>query len=159
MRHLSFILLIAGFAVSGCSLHNQSEPETSFFRDFSLAQAVEGMKVPELKSMSGGGGGSTSSGETTRRRRDFNLTYVIEEREGAKFDETGFISKLRDEIERVMRGTDARVDGGGTFDNSFHFDYSTAGHEGWLEVMGVRVEGNRYRLWGVIRENARKGKE
>jgi hypothetical protein len=160
MRRFFFCLIIAGFALSGCSWQTPQEPETNFFRDFSLGQMVERMKVPELKPSDGDSGASTSSGETTRRRREFDLTFMIEEQKGTKFDEVSFINKLKDEIGRVMSAADVRVEGGGNSgDDSFYFDYSKKDHEGWLEVMGARVEGNKYKLRGVIREIARKQKE
>jgi hypothetical protein len=157
MRRLFFSLIITGFALSGGSCRTQAEPETRFFREFSLGQMVERMKVPELRVSDDEGGGSTLSGETTRRRRDLNLLFTIDEQKGTTFDETGFIDKLKDEVGRVMSAADVHVNGGGASGNdSFHFDYSTKDHEGWLEVTGARVEGNRYKLRGVLREIARK---
>lgn len=157
MRGIFICLIITGFAVFVCSCQTPQEPETRFFRDFALGQMVERMKMPELKLSDVGSGGTTSSGDLTQRRRDFSLTIRIEEQEGTKFDGASFINKLKDEISREMRAADVSVEGGGTSDDdSFHFDYSKVGHVGWLEVIGVRVEGNIYRLLCVIRESARK---
>jgi hypothetical protein len=116
------------------------------------------MNVPELESLSGGSSYSESLGDTIQRRRDFNLTYRIKEREGAKFDEANFIAQLKNEIEKVTRNSDVRIDGGGSSNDSFNFDYSRDGHSGWLEVVGARVEGNQFKLWGVIRENTESKK-
>ena len=158
MRSCYLTLFVTGFLLSGCSWQKQPEPETSMFRGFSLASVVERMNVPELKPVSGGGGGSESPGEKTKRRRDFHLTYQIEEREGRKFDGENFISQMRAEVEKAIRESGVRVNGGGSGNDSFHFNYSKEGHEGWLEVVGVRVEGDRFKLWGVLREDAEREK-
>ena len=159
MRNLYFRLFVTVLLISGCACQKQPEPETAMFRGFSLALVVERMNVPELKPMSGGGGGSESPGEKTRRRRDFHLTYQIQEREGTQFDGEDFISQLRGEVEKALSESGVRVNGGGLDNDSFHFNYSKEGHEGWLEVVGVRVEGERFKLWGMLREEAEKEKK
>ena len=152
-------LMIAGFALSGCS-QRQQLPETNFFRDFSLGQIVDRVQMPGLRRSTFADGSSTSPGETTDRRRDFDLTFVIEDQEGARFDESGFSNRLKEEIARALSAADVRVQGGGSSgSDSFYFDYSQKDHEGWLEVRGARVEGNKYKLWGVIREVAREAKQ
>lgn len=159
MRRIYLCLIVILFLLPGCSWEKQSEPSTVMFRDFSLPAVIERMNVPELEPMSGDYGGSESREETVRRRRDFNLTYRIKERDGAKFDGVKFIGQLKGEIEKVMRGFDVRIDGGGSGNDRFSFDYSEAGHRGWVEVVGARVEGNQFKLWGVIRENTESEKE
>ena len=159
MRRIYFCLAVAGLVLGGCSWQKQPGPATTLFRDFSLGSVVERMNVPELKPMSGGGGYSESLGEPVRRRRDFNLVFQIEEREGAKFDEAKFIGRLKGEIENMMGEAGVRENGGGSTNDRFHFDYSGEEHEGSLEVIGARADGNQYKLWGVIRENTRNKKD
>lgn len=159
MRRMYLCLAAILFLLAGCSQRGQSEPSTAVFRGLSLPSVVERMNVAELDPVSGDSGGSESRAETVRRRRDFNLTYRIKERDGAKFDEAKFLGLLRGEVEGVMRGFDARVDGGGSGNDRFSFDYSQAGHRGWVEVVGARVEGNQFKLWGVIREHTESEKK
>lgn len=159
MRSIYLCLVVFLFLAPGCSWRNQSEPSTVMFRGFSLPSVIERMNVPELESMSGDYGGSESRGETVRRRRDFNLTYFIKEREGAKFDEAKFIGQLKAEVEKAMREFDVRIDGGGSSNDRFSFDYSEEEFRGWVEVVGARVEGNQFKLWGVIRENTESEKK
>ena len=154
MRSCSVSLLFTVVLLSGCG--SQKQPETAMYRGFSLASVVERMNVPELTHVSGEVGGTESVEEKTRRRRDFNLTYQIEEREGTRFDDSNFIILLKVEVERVMLESGVRLQGGGSYNDGFHFDYSKEGHEGWLEVVVARVEGDRLKLWGVLRENAEK---
>lgn len=154
MRRCSVSFLFTVVLLSGCGSQNQ--PETAMYHGFSLASVVERMNVPELKPMSGDAGGSESPGEKTRRRRDFHLLYKVEESAGTRFDDSNFIILLKVEVERVMLESGVRLEGGGSYDDGFHFDYSKEGHEGWLEVVGARVEGDRLKLWGLLRENAEK---
>ena len=151
MRRLPLCLVIIGLALSGCSRQQRSaEPETRFFRDFLVAELVSRVKSPELKQGSSDFGSSSAPG--VRRRRDFNVLYAIEEREGKRFDEVGFIMKLKAEAERAAADAGVRLHDGGVSGTAFHFGYSDEDHEGWLEVVGTRMEGNQYKLWCVIRE-------
>lgn len=159
MRNFFFCLVIAGVVISGCIWQQPMQPESNFFRGFSLTQTVEKMKVPELQFRSGGNSSGASPGETTNHRQDFNLVYKIEERNETRFDETKFISQLKDAIEKEMNAAGVRENGSGTGNESLDFDYSKENHEGWIEVIGARVEGNEYKLWCVIRERTKKAKE
>jgi hypothetical protein len=157
MRRFLLCLLVAGSALSGC--HGQKQPpdaETKLFRDFSLDELAERVKPPQLKLPSSGVGSSASQ---TRRRRDFNLTYLIDEVEGAKLDEADFMTRIKVEAESVIAGAGVSRHGGGTSGDGFHFDYYDEDHEGWVEVKGTRMEGNHYKLWGVIREQTKNAKE
>jgi hypothetical protein len=157
MRRLFLCLVIIGFTLSGCSRQKGLEPETGFFRDFTVAEIVSRMKESELKPGSSDFGSTSSPG--IRRRRDFNFVYAIEEREGAKFDEVSFIMKLKAEAERAAYDAGVRINDSGVRGNAFHFGYSNEEHEGWLEVTGTRMEGNQYRLWGVLRESTKNAKQ
>jgi hypothetical protein len=152
MRYPYVFLAVAILVGVCCSRQKPPAPETALFRDFSLASVVDGMKLPELQSISGGSGGSESLGSVVRRRRDFDLTYKITDHEGSRFDEDKFIDQLKDQTEMLVRAANARLDAGGSGKGSFHVDYSDPGHVGSLEVFGTRAEGNQLRLWGVIRE-------
>ena len=145
---LPAVLIVVG---SGCSVQKPAKPASTLFRDYSLASVVDGMKLPELQSVSGGEGESESFGATVRRRRDFYGTYKIYE--GSKFDETKFIGQLKDQIEKLVRTANLRVSGSGSSNENFHVDYSDPGHVGSVEVFGTRAEGNLFKLWSVIRES------
>jgi hypothetical protein len=157
MRRFFFCLVIAGLAFSGCSEQKQPDSETKLFREFSLGKIAERIHSTELKGSSGSSGFSSSTGIS--RRRDFSLTYMIEQREGAKFDEVGFITKLKVETERVLDDAGVRRDGGGLSGDAFNLDYSNEDHEGWVEVVGTRMEGDQYKLWGVIRESTKNARQ
>ena len=151
MRRIYLCLIVILFFLLGCS--RQWEPSTAAYRSFSLQSIVERMKISELESMSGDHGGSETKEETVRRRRDFNLTYRINERDGVKFDEYKFIHQLQAEVEKAIREFDVSVESTGSSNDTFSIDYSGKEHRGWLDVVGARVEGNQFKLWGVMREN------
>lgn len=161
MRRFFFCLVVAGLALSGCSVRTQtdsgSDSETEMFRDFSLGKLVERVSPPELKGVSGSSGSSSSPGIS--RRKDFSLTYEIEEGGAAKFDEVGFITKLRAEAERAADDAGVRRGGGGLSGDAFNLNYSAEAHEGWVDVVGTRMEGSRYKVWGVIRESTKSVKQ
>lgn len=158
MRRTCLCLAVSLFLLAGCSGPKQSESSTAVFLELSLPSIIERMNVPELEAMSGDHSGTESRGETVRRRRGFNLIYRIKEREGARFDEARFISQLKGEVEKAMQDSGVRINGGGSGNDSFSFDYSKEEHQGWMEVVGARVEGNQFKLWGVIRENTESEK-
>jgi hypothetical protein len=150
-----FLYLFIAVVMFFCSCQRHSKPETDFFRDFSLGKIVEKMNVPELKPLSGGGGTATSNEEeATARRSDFYLEYRIQEPEGERFDEERFLTGLRLEIENKIAESQIRTKGTGISGNSFNYDYSKDNNKGWLEIVGARLEGNKYMLWCVLREEA-----
>ena len=126
--------------------------ESSFYSNFSLNKTVKQLNVPELKSSAGNSGDGKSFGEIVKYRRDFDLEYKIEEYGNKKFDEKFFLDQLRLQISEELANSGTYTQSVGFSSNSFHFDYSKDDNKGWIEVAGARLEGNRYRLWCVIRE-------
>lgn len=137
--------------LSGCS--DKKRPESVLLRDFNLGEIVERMNVPGLQASSGGNGSTSSIGKTTEYRRVFNLEYRIEEQHGEYFDEANFLNKLKLEIADKIGAAGLKNNGAGTSGDIFYFDYSEGGHKGWIEVVGARLEGNKYKLWCVARES------
>jgi hypothetical protein len=148
-----FYLIVIG-AVLLCSCQNQPKTEsaTEFYQEFNLGEIVEKINTPQLQSEGGGGGSTTSSGETIEYRRNFTIVYHVKERDGEGFDDKKFLNELRFEIENKMGGAGIRVYGKGSGDSSFYYNYSKDKNKGWLEVFGARLDGNRYKLWCVMRE-------
>ncbi len=154
MKHLLFNLVVVGFALFLCSCRHSEKPETVLFRDFNLGATVEKMNVAQLQPKSGGGSATSAIGETTERRRDFDLGYLLEEGNGKLFDESVFLSELKSEVAEQISNAHVRANGAGTDNDGFYFNYSTGENRGSIEVIGARVEGNKYKLWCVVRESA-----
>jgi hypothetical protein len=157
MRHFFFLLIVAGLVCVGCSGRGSPDPETKLFREFSLSEIVGRVSAPELSGASASNGYSSSPGVSGRK--DFSITYMLGEGGGAAFDEGSFIRELKAEAERAADDAGVRRGGGGSSGDAFHIDYSDAGHEGWIEVVGARVGGDRYKVWGVIRERVKSAKQ
>ena len=154
MKHFLFNLVVAGCALFLFACQQPGKPETAFFRDFNLGATVKQMNVAQLQPKSGGSGATTAIGETTERRRDFDLEYLLEEGNGKLFDESVFLSELKSEVAEQLSNAHVRANGGGTDNDGFYFNYSTDENRGSIEVIGARVQGNKYKLWCVVRESA-----
>lgn len=153
MRRCFLWLLVAGVVLTGCLSRKRPEPETRMFHEFSLGEVVKRIPSAGLEGPSGGTGYTASPGSNARK--DFSLTYTIADDADAAFDEGDFIRQLKVETERVADETGLHRDGGGLSGDAFHFHYSDEDHEGWVEVVGTRMEGGRYKVWGVIRERVK----
>lgn len=156
MKQFIFYLVIIGIVLF-CSCQNQPEAKlaSDFYRDFNLEIVIRKMNVPELQPSGSLGSSGESTGATTDYRRNFSLTYEIKEQDGKKFDEEKFFSELKSEIAKKIGETGIRNISTGSNDSNFYFSYSEDKNKGWLEVVGARLEGNRYKLWCLMREEAR----
>ena len=149
-----FLFNVAGCALFLCACQHSEKLETAFFQNFNLGATVEQMKVAQLQPKTGGGGATTAIGETTERRRNFELEYLLDERSSEPFNETVFLNELKSEIAKKIGDADVRANGAGSSNDGFYFNYSTDENRGSVEVIGARIEGNRYKLWSVVRESA-----
>lgn len=129
-------------------------PPTDFFRNFNLGELVDQMKIPEFRSLSGGSSASTAIAETTGYRRDSSINYRIEEQSGKRFDKDQFLAKLKAEVAERIKQAGIRPDELESTSDRFGFNYSTGTNNGWIGIIGVRLEGDEYKLWCMIRENA-----
>ncbi len=154
MKHFLFNLVVVGFALFLCSCRHSENPETVLFRDFNLGATVEKMNVAQLRPQTGGSGASTAIGETTERRRGFDLEYLLDESNGERFDEIGFLNELKAKLAEKIANAGVRTDGAGSTNDNFYYNYSKDKKKGSIEVIGTRVEGNKYKLWCVMRESA-----
>ena len=158
MRKAIHYLAVVLVLFSGCYHAKPPLPETPFFRDFSLVSVVERLRLAELKPQSGDEGKSEAFGEPLRRRRNFSETYLIDEQSGARLDQAKFINQLNVEIQKLIGDSGLHLDGRSSGENNFQLDYSQGGYMGSLDVAGTRAEGNRFKLWAVIREAPRDEK-
>lgn len=154
-NHLAYLAVVL-VLFSNCYRAKQPPPETPFFRDFSLAAVVEGMRIAELHAQEGGSGKSEAFGEPQRRRRNFDLTYLIDEQSATRFDHQQFIRQLDLAVEKLIGNAGLRVDGRSSSGDNFQLDYSQAGYSGSLDVAGTRAQGNQLKLYAVIREVAQE---
>ena len=155
MKQFIYLIVIGAMLLCSCQNQPKTETATDFYQEFNLGEIVEKINAPQLQSSGGGGGSTTSGGETTEYRRHFSFTYHLKEQDSERFDEKNFLNELNFEIEKKMNEAGIRVNSKGSGDSIFYFAYSKDQNKGWLEVVGARLEGNRYKLWCVMREDAK----
>jgi hypothetical protein len=80
--------------------------------------------------------------------------YSIYEENAERFDTSGFLNNLKSQIAVEINAPGFHTDGTGSGNDSFYFNYSGVDKKGSIEVIGARLEGNRYKLWCVMRESA-----
>ncbi len=149
-----FLYLIVAVAMLVSSCERQPKPETNFFRDFYLGEIVEKMNVSGLKRKYSVGDKGTANRKITERQSSYYLEYDIEEQAGEKFDEESFWDNLDIKIRNKIKESGARGGGGGSSNKSFSYTYSKDNNRGSLDVVGTRLEGNKFMLWYFIRESA-----
>jgi hypothetical protein len=109
-------------------------------------------KVAELAPSMGSGGGDSSAGDPTRHRREFVQEFSIKDPAGSRFDERNFLLKSETAIRQEARSANVHVTGGGSGGESFYIGYEDGGNQGDVEVIGARLENDRYKIWCVVRE-------
>jgi hypothetical protein len=136
--------------------------ESSFFADFSVQRLVEHHKSFGLTCdprMGGGGGGGTRSERhgpgvsrfNSRKSDGFTCSLTSNE----SFDETAFLSALRNEVRQALDDTGADVtDTGSSGPASFYFAYEVTGVRGRVELVGRRIGARHYSVRAVLNEGA-----
>lgn len=154
MKRFLFNLVVGGCALFLCACQNSEKPETVVFRDFNLGATVEQMNVAQLQPKTGGNSVSTGIGKTPERRRSFELEYLIDEQSSEPFNEALFMKELQTQIAQQISDAGVRANLGVLGRDFFYSNYSTKENRGSFDVIGARVEGNKYKLWCIMRETA-----
>ena len=148
-----FVFLIILFVLVFTSCKVEEKSSSILFQNFNLEELIKKISTTELKSLGGSGSNSTSNGKEGEYRRSFNLDYRIEEQNDKKFNESRFLGELKSEVAKKLGEAEMYINGVGAGDGSFYFNYSKGSNKGWIEVVGVRLEVDKYRLWCVVRES------
>jgi hypothetical protein len=147
---ISLILMMTVIALTGCS--NPMYPSGRFFSAFSPDETVKRLNAPELATSGGSGSGDTSAGEPTRHRKEFVQEFRIKDTPGSRFDEHSFLAKLETAIKQEAQSANVHITGGGSSGESFYINYQDGGNQGAVEVIGARLENDRYKIWCIVRE-------
>jgi hypothetical protein len=143
-----FITIVMICSVSCSKIHSPSE----FLTRFSLNETIKRMNVGALEISSAGNSQSASGGNPSKHRRDYDMYIQIKEERSGGFNENGFLAMLKQQIELEATNSGVRISGGGSANDAFHIDYNNGKHEGGIEVIALRIENNKYRVWCIIRE-------
>jgi hypothetical protein len=144
---LIFVCMFILCSVSCTKTHSRSQ----FLNNFSLGETIKRINVEatDVSSLSTATGGNPSS-----HRREFDVEITIKGAKTESFDEQGFLGKLKELIVQEAGDSGSTVSGVGGGGDTFHVDYQNEKHRGGIDVIGVRTEKNKYRVWCVIRELA-----
>ena len=147
---ISLILTMTVIALTGCS--DPQHPSGRFFSAFSLDETIKRLNVHELATPGASSSGDSSPGEPTRYRKEFIQEFRIKDPAGSRFDERSFLMKLETAIKQEARSANIHATGGGSRGESFYINYQDGGNQGAVEVIGARLENDRYKIWCVVRE-------
>ena len=151
---LSFTILLSISLICSVSCRSQMKSPSPFLESFSLAETVKRMNVAEVGILSGGSSGGTSAGAPTSRRKEYDDLFNIVESKIENFDESDFLSKLNLQLGNEISNAGLKITGSGTGGDSFHIDYEGSQFKGGIDVIGIRTEKDKYRVWCVVRELA-----
>lgn len=153
MKRFLFNLVVAGCALFLCACQNSEKPKTAVFLDFNLGSTVEQMNVAQLQAQTGRDSLPTVINFKTEGLRSFEIEYLLDEQSSEPFNEAVFLDELKTQIAEQISDSGVanfavRVGG------SLYLIYSTKENRGSFDVIGARVEGNKYKLWCIVRERA-----
>ena len=130
------------------------ESPSPFLKSFSLAGTVKRMNITEVGILSGGSSGGTSASAPTSWRKEYDDLFTIVESKIENFDESDFLAKLNLQLGNEISNAGLKITGRGTGGDSFHIEYESSQFKGGVDVIGIRAEKDKYRVWCVVRELA-----
>jgi hypothetical protein len=154
MKHYLFNLIIAGCGIFLLACQHSEKPETAFIRDFNLGAAVEQMNVAQLQPITVGNSEPIVINFQPELSRIFELEYLLDEQSSEPFDEALFLDELGNQIAEQISDVGVRVNLAVRVGGYFYINHSTKKNRGSFEIIGARVEGNKYKLWCIVRESA-----
>jgi hypothetical protein len=147
----------------GCTAYMYSL-QSSFFSKFSLPELVEKNKSRSGLDCSaggggigigvGGGGGFSRKEFQSHKGESFScrLSDRVE-----KFDEAGFIAALRQDVERDITESGAKIiDSGNPDASSFYLEYELEDARGRVEITGRKIREEYYSLKADLNERGKR---
>jgi len=160
---LPALLVAAALVGSGCSALTASRG-SSFFDGFSLQKSVKNASRSGLDcSGAGGGGGIGSSaggfgfgGREYHSHKGESLSCRLAGG-GESFDEEGFISALKREVEGAIKESGAKIVDGGQSAGGFSYEYASGDVRGRVKVTGRKRAGVYYSVQADLEESGGTG--
>lgn len=155
MKNYAFRSIVAITLLIPCSIScSKIHPPSNFLNSFSPGETIKRMNVEGIDFSSSTGSSSASAGDPSPHRREFALAMKIKESIAESFDEKAFLTQLQEKITKEAEDAGIDIAGGGNSNDSFYIHYHNGKDDGGIDVIGVRTEKNRYRVWCIIRELA-----
>jgi len=157
---LTLIAITSGFIA--CSL----SPESAFFSKFSIQQLVEKNRAPNGLDCEGNDndrGGGIDSGSFVfppskeyRSIKSDSFLCRLKSHALEHFDEAGLIAALRQDVERAIDQSGAKVIESGNPDStSFYFSYSVDNVLGRIEISGKSMGNDYYTVKAELDERSK----
>jgi hypothetical protein len=110
------------------------------------------MNLAEVDIMSVGMTRGTSAGVPASQRQENDDLFTIVESKTDNFDAQHFLLKLQQQLIQEVSNSGLKTSGGGGGGDTFHIEYESAEFKGGIDVIGIRAEKDKYRVWCVVRE-------
>ena len=162
MRITLLVVALAGAALSvaGCAIMKPTQ--SSFFTNFSLHSLVLRNKtragqICSSGAVGGGGGGAgfTGGGGSDSRKGD-SFGCRIKSDDGAQFDESELMNSFREDVERELQASGAKILDGGDVSGGFYFGYGLGDIRGRIDISGKKIRGDYYELEASLEEKSEK---
>jgi hypothetical protein len=158
MKNSLFRWIICVTVLMPCFIScSKMHPPSRFLNSFSLDETIKRMNLQGIAPSSASMSSSASAGDPSPYRHEFHLEMIIPQPVAGNFDEQDFLAKLQQQITQEAAASGVKVSGDGSSEGDFYIDYRDGEHNGGVEVIGVRTEGNEYEVWCIIRELAANG--
>jgi hypothetical protein len=137
-----------GMAVGACS--SQPLSRSKFLTGFSAADVIKASYDQGSSKQTTISVGETSSklGNRGIHHRDEIADLVISQN-----DEASFLSRVKGTVEEQLRTSGCRVFGEGFGGSNYVLEYTDGSVNGWVDIWGLRGQGDSYKLVIIITEN------
>jgi hypothetical protein len=151
MREVALLLLTVSVAMLFDACTAQPIPRSAFLAGFSAADIIKGsydQAGVQRQFKVSGGASSSKLGSRSIHHRDEIADLVIN-----ASDEPLFLSRIKGKMEEQLRNTGCKVFSEGSGDNNYTLEYTDGTVNGWIDIFGLRGQGDSYKLVIVITEN------
>ena len=151
MREVALLLLVVGVVILVGACNAQPISKSGFLAGFSAADIIKGsydQASAQKEFRLSGGATSSKLGSRSIHHVDEIADLVISES-----DEPFFLSRVKGKMEERLRNSGCRVSGEGSGDNKHTLEYTDGTVNGWIDIFGLRGQGDSYKLVIVITEN------
>ena|SRR5215204_2123527 len=153
-------LIVAALIVTECAI--MQPKQSSFFSNFSLHGLVRKNKtragqICSSGAVGGGGGGAEFTGaEGSQSRKSDSFGCRVKSDDGGRFDESELVESLREDVERDIQASGAKILGRGNLSGGFYVEYGIGDIQGRIDISGKRIREDYYQLEADLGEESKK---
>ncbi len=157
---LAAALITGALIVTECAI--MQPKQSSFFSRFSLHELMRKNKtragqICSSGAVGGGGGGAGFAGaEGSQSHKSDSFGCRMKSEDGGRFDESELVESLREDVERDIQASGAKIVGRGNLSGGFYFEYGIGDIQGRIDISGKRIRENYYELEADLGETSKK---